>query len=191
MSIHLMNKKIIESSYPFGYVLDKSVVAKSVIFDIADEYGRNQYITIRSIEFSLKGVIYSLLESAGDFFAFATTEYDTSSYVCEHAFDTSLSKTGTWSGNSWISQSGVYVNQRLIVVFPSKLRFDQIIVNNGHSSGGNTASGANHVKINISEEFIDDTVYNNTVLGGELIFNGQFREHVAVDAADPEIVWGE
>jgi len=159
-----------------------SVIAKSVVFDIADNHG-GTFMGIRSIEFKLSG---SLLTPG--FTADATSQFS-STFASEHAFDTSLSKTGSFANTEWMAGSGRTQRQRLIVVFDSNTEFDEIAVNNAHHNGGDTGRGADNVKITWSPDAITDTTYDVAVSNGTVLNNTQWPEHIASDAADDQTVW--
>jgi len=152
--------------------------AKSVVVDCADNYG-NSLMCIRSIEFHLSG---SLIPVTSGFVAYGTSRYSTN-YSYEMIFNTSLSKTGVWQYTSWVSNNAS-TNQRVIIVFDTPITFDEIVVNNGHSDGTVTDSGAKNVKIQISDDAISNVTYNAAVSNSYLLFDGIFDQHVAANIAD-------
>lgn len=163
-----------------------SITAKSVIFDIADTYGAvspSDYMGIRSIEFSIGGSVISLTTG---FVAYATSTF--SGYDPKWTFDTSKSKTGSWSGNEWVSAYSGNFNQRLIIVFDSPLTFDSLIVNNGHTLGGYTANGAKTVSIHSSSDTITNTTYAASITNSTELFTGDFNRHVSSDVEDPQTI---
>jgi len=151
--------------------------AKSVVIDCADNYGHTQ-MSIRSIEFHLNG---SLISVTSGFTAYGTSRYS-ADYSYEMIFNTSLSKTGAWLYTSWVTNSNS--NQRVIIVFNTPITFDEIIVNNGHSDGIVTNTGAKNVTIKISDDAITNTTYNAEVSNSYLLFNGAFDQHVAQNIID-------
>jgi len=156
--------------------------AKSVIFDIADNHGDTGSMGIREIDFYLSGNKITMNDALSTSYA---TTFVVTLLEPFMAFDTSLSLTGTRLSATWRSLF-VITNQRLIIVFDTPLDFDEIRVNNYHNDGGDTDKGVNNVKITISDDAITDTTYNAAISNDTLIYDGVFREHVAVDIADPE-----
>lgn len=166
----------------------ESVTAKSVIFDIEGNWGHQIYVSIRSIDFWHEGSKISNLNTT-DFVAYATTSLTGSDSYPWQAFDTSLSKTGSWlDGNQWSSMSYNKTNQRLICVFNSPITFDEIRINNAHHWGNSTDMGAKNVVIYYSTDSITDTTYNASLANSELIFDGQFDRHVASNVEDEQIL---
>lgn len=161
-----------------------SVSAKSVILDIADNYGESSYIGIRSIEFKFEGTLIEL--GGADVSVYATSNAG-SSWVPLNIFNTAKSKTGSASNNSWLSGTPYTAsNMRVICVFNTEQRFDEIVINNNHDAGGSTNRGCNNTKIYISSDSITDTTYNATISNSDLIFDGQVSEHTASDVVDDE-----
>jgi len=158
---------------------------KSVIFDFADNWSAVNYLGVTSIEFEDEnGVVIPLVGT--DFTAYATTEISTD-YLAEFAFDTSLSKTGTYILNSWRASSPI--TQRLIIVFNNAQSFRRIIINNIHNSGSNTDIGVKNTKIytSINDETPSGSpVYGEEISNSELIFDGQIAQHVASDVIDDQ-----
>jgi len=163
-----------------------SYTFKSIILDAADNHGDASYIGILSVDFWFEGSKITNIETT-DFVAYATTEYSTS-YDAAMAFDTSLPKTGTATGNRWYSSVGNNSIQRLICVFNSETEFDEIRINNSHHGGTLTDRGINNVKIHGSTDSITDTTYDAAIANSTLIFDGVFAEHVGTDTEDEEIL---
>jgi hypothetical protein len=161
------------------------ITAKSVIFDIADNYGSSDWLGLRSVEFFLDGTLIGITTQ---FTAYATTEYN-STFVAENAFDTSLSKTGAGQYNEWMTLRYTVANQRIIIVFDTPTEFDLIVVNNSHGSGISTDRGAKNVVITTSQDAITNTTYNATVTTPKVLFDGVFDEHVVSDVEDPKTVY--
>jgi hypothetical protein len=162
-----------------------SITAKSVILDIADAHGSTQFMGIRSIDFFLAGALVGITT---EFTAYATTEYSVDNSASK-IFDTSLLKTGSAGGTSWLSELYTIANQRVIIVFDTLTEFDAVIVNNSHSSGSITNRGARNVVITSSTDAIIDTTYNASITNPTVLFDGIFDEHTAVDAEDPQMVY--
>lgn len=162
-----------------------SFTAKSIIFDIADNWGDSGWVGIRSIEFKLSGSLISISES--DITCYATT-FTNSSFRPALAFMTSLTKTGSNVNTCWMSLYPNKNNQRLICVFDSEITFDSIVINNHHSFGSATNRGAKNVKIHISDDTITDTTYDADISSSALIYDGVFDEHVSSDVSDDQIL---
>lgn len=161
------------------------VIAKSIIIDIADNWGDGGFIALRSVDFWADSSKIANLSST-DFTAYSTTSLG-AQYDPDNAFDTSLSKTGVITNNEWYSSS-VVTNQRLICVFNVDTEFDEIRINNGHSSGTATTRGAQNVKIHYSTDAITSTVYDEAISNSAFIYDGVFAEHVASNVEDEEIL---
>lgn len=161
--------------------------AKSVILDIADNHGDGSFLGIRSIEYKLAGVLVAVNSGNASFYQ---TSFRTD-HEAEYAFTTSLSKVGVdVAGLSWLTWTsapgGGVTNQRIICVFDSPIEFDEVVVNNSHSSGGSTSRGAKSVKITISSDAITSTVYNEAIANSEVIYHNYFLEHVASNIVDDQ-----
>jgi len=161
-----------------------SVTAKTVVFDIADNWGDGSYVGVTAIEFKLGGVLVAVTT---EFTAYSTTNYS-GSYQAQYVFDTSKDKTGSGAGTSWFS-AAVPSNQRLIVVFDSEQTFDEIVVNNFHIAAGSYSMGAQNVKITWTASSYTDTTYNASVTGGTVLNNTAWPQHVAGNVADDQTVW--
>lgn len=163
------------------------LTAKSVIFDVADNYG-NASIAIRSIEFKYAGVTIPM-ERAGWFLAYSTTDAG-AGHIADFAFDTRLSKIGQGQPSvSWISNA-IATNQRLIIVFDDVQRFDEIVINNYSSLGSDTEAGAKNVSVTISDDAIVDTTYGAAISNSTLLSSkSPWPEHVALDQADDQTIW--
>jgi len=164
-----------------------SITAKSVIFDIADNYlFSSHYINLRSVEFWLNG---SKIAITSGYTAYATTIAGGTTLPA-YLFNTSLSKINGSSGTQWQSEyipiTGQY--QRVIVVFDTPLLFDQIVVNNGHYYGTILEHNAKNVVITTSTDTITSTVYNDTITNATVIFDGVFDQHVAANVEDDQIL---
>jgi len=158
-----------------------SITAKSVIFDIANDYG-GSYTGVRSIDFYLDGSLIDM--PYGDYTAYGTSTYG--AYQPYHAFNTDEPKTGSsWDPDLcvWLSSSS---SPRLVIVFDSEQTFDEIVVNNYHNEGGATNNGIKDVVISISPDTITSTTYNANISNGYQIFDGSFDEHVSSDVLDSQ-----
>ena len=159
-----------------------SYTAKSVILDVADGWGNN-YIGVHSVDFWFEGSKITMLPA--DYTAYSTTVYASCEPV--YAFDTSLPKTGTAIGNSFLS-GGVNTNQRLQIVFNTPIEFDEIRINNMHWQGTLPSRGFKNVKIHTSTDAITSTVYNEAIANSILVFDGVFDQHVASDVEDEQVL---
>lgn len=162
--------------------IDKPVTteAKSVIFDFSNNHGNSTYIGIRSIDFYKDG---QLIEMTPDLF----TSYQSGSFSANHdaefAFDTTKSKVGSADGStSWINSGNT--NQRIIIVFNTKIEFDYMLINNSHSSGTGTNVGVRETTITVTDIEYTDTNYNNFIPNGKNVFDGEIPEHVALNQED-------
>lgn len=153
------------------------ITAKSVVFDVTDNYG-SSYISIRSIEFSKDGVVLPL--TASDFTAYATGTL--SGYSPDFAFNTSLSKVGSSNTTEWVGAANI--RQRLIVVFNAEQDFDEIIVNNGHNSGGSDTRGARTVRITASTDAITDTTFEGAIANASHLGQNLWRAQSSYNAID-------
>ncbi len=162
-----------------------SFTAKSVILDIADNWGSSTYIGIRQIDFWYDGS--KIANLSADYTAYATSTPN-AAFDMEYAFDTSTSKTGSSFYSGWVTPSGVETNERLICVFDSPITFDEIRINNNHASGNLTDRGAKNVVINISTDTITNTTYGASIANSTKIFDSQFDQHVSSDEEDEQIL---
>ncbi len=162
-----------------------SYIAKSVIFDLVDNWGDLYSIALRQIDFYLDGSKITNLPIT-DYLAYSTQT--NSSYDAAQVFDTTLPLTGASQYNTWfVSGTGL---DRISVVFNIPLEFDSIVVNN-YMNGSyldETIRGAKNVVINYSTDAITSIVYNATISNATLLYVGLFDEHVAADVEDPQIL---
>jgi hypothetical protein len=162
-----------------------SIIAKSVIFDIADNYGDASYMGVRSVDFFLEDVLIDRV-----LYANATSSYSFTYFDSTFAFDTSLPKTGAHASNSWMSSGGNVTNQRLLVFYlDTPIEFDKVIVNNFHNSGDSTTRGAKNIVLTASADLYSDSTYNAAIPTGTVLFDGVLAEHVASDVEDPQTVY--
>lgn len=168
--------------------LDLITEAKSVIFDIADDWGYTTWMGVRSIEFHLEGVLIDT-SSTGFFLAYATSSYNDTTYTPNKTFDTSQSKIGGNNQSQWLSGNQEITNQRLIVVFTDTITFDEIIINNGHSYGNTNTMGAKNVKITTSTDEITDITYDSDITSSTILNNTEWPIHIAENVIDDQTVW--
>lgn len=159
-----------------------SITAKSVVLDIEDNWGTT-LLAIRSVEFLLTGTVIPMTTG---FTCYATNTL--SGFVISDAFDTSVSKVGSYYNNSWASD--ITTDQRLTIVFDTPLEFDEIVINNSHNSGTDTGDGVNKVVITASDDAITSTVYDEAITTPTVLFDGWFQEHVAADVVDDQTYYG-
>ena len=169
-----------------AYIAGQIMSAKTFIFDFTNNYGYSSYMAIRSIEFydnddQLINLSYS------DFSAYATTKYSTS-YEAKFVFNTSLLKTGSWSGTSWLSSSGSITNQRLVCKFNSVKYVKKIVVNNAHNSGSTTEAGVRDTRIYFTSNDYTGVVYGSIESDFHKIFDSSFSKHVASNSVDNKIL---
>ncbi|MCP3924836.1 MAG: hypothetical protein GY714_19840 [Desulfobacterales bacterium] len=158
--------------------------AKSVIFDIAGNYGSTEYIRLRSIEFYKDGTLLPFTEA--DFVSKSTTS--NVDYEAKNLFITGNSKIGADIKNGFRSQMSAVSSQRITVVFNSEIEFDKIVINNGHESRANTDSGAKLIDIQITNVEYDNTTYGAVVTGSvDRVFKSNILQHPETDLADDKI----
>jgi len=186
---HLISCMVVASNQ-FGYaeklsnIIDFGASIKSVIIDIADNWGHTSFLGMRSVEFLLNDVLYPYTLS--DITAYNTTTIGATNFHAKFIFDTTTSKTSSVPYTSW--QTNVITNQRLIVVFNDTMEFDGLIINNFHDYGTHTNYGAKNIKIYTSTDEITSTVYNETIPNSSLIFDGQLAQHTASNVIDDQII---
>lgn len=161
-----------------------TVTAKSVIFDIADNWGNVTNMGVRSIEFKNNGVVLPLV---ANFDSYQTTYFVPLNLTAERAFNINYSKTGDIT-NEWYTNLAT-TNQRLIVVFDEEQSFDEIVVNNFHTNGSPSDVGVRNVKITYSDQEITDETYDAPVGGGVVLNDTEWRQHINGDVADDFTVW--
>ena len=161
--------------------------AKSIILDIADNWGDTNYVGIRQIDFWYLGSKITNLDIT-DFTDYVTSEFGSGTYGANQVFDTTTLKTGELVDTSWVSATANITEQRLICVFIHPIIFDEIRVNNSHASGVELNRGAKNVKINLSTDAITSTVYDEFINNSILLFDDMFDQHVALDVEDEQIL---
>ncbi len=163
----------------------KGIIAKSVRFNCASTFGSSDAVGIRSIEFYYQGVLVPYNIS----WVFDATSEETS-YIARYAFDTALPKIGSGFSNSWLSASGSPTNQVLTVTFLTQETFDEIVINNYHSTGADTDRGVDGLTIDIHSLSSFTTVWGDTLAGSQRVFDSNLTEHPATnteDAQSPDI----
>ncbi|MCP3924839.1 MAG: hypothetical protein GY714_19855 [Desulfobacterales bacterium] len=155
--------------------------AKSVVFDIADNYGATDYIRLRSIEFYKDDTLISLLQS--DFTIYSAASNST--YEPENIFITGKSKTGSDENNGWRSTASTVANLRIVIVFNAEIEFDKVVINNGHEDGTNTTSGAKFIDTQITDHNYKNSTYGAVVTGSaNQIFKSEILQHPEADIVD-------
>lgn len=162
------------------FTFRNSVTAKSVVFDVASNYG-GTYVGIRSIEFKLAGVLIPLTQS--DFTADSSSEYS-SDYRAELAFDTTTLKTGTHVGRSWMT--GAASSGRVLVTFDTPQEFDEIVINNFHVSGATTTIGAKSVRVIITDSATPSNAFEGAIAQQMQLWVGNLTQHPLTDTAEDE-----
>jgi hypothetical protein len=164
---------------------------RSVVIDIADNWGDDRFTNIRSVELYSDGVLFDVESTSHGYYftAYQTSSY-TGTFTARFAFATNLSKTGTWTSASWMgAQYAGRLNNRIICVLSGPTPIDKVVINNGHSNGGDTNIGAKNIVVTISTDVITSTVYGEAITNGTVLFDGELAEHVAADTADDQIVY--
>ena len=148
-----------------------SILAKTIILDISDNWGDATYLAFRRIETRLDGTLNVL--TTNDF-----TTYETTARTATESADEVFDTTGSVSSSTvdfWRSTSGNITNQRLICVLDDVLLFDELgIYNYGVGNTNYWNDGAKNVKLYVSSDEITDTTYGATIANSNLIFDGQF-----------------
>ncbi|MBF0227992.1 MAG: hypothetical protein HQK63_00100 [Desulfamplus sp.] len=162
-------------------------LCRSVIIDIADNYGNANYLGIRSIDFyNAAGQLINL--TAADVDAYASLTY--SSFLPNKTFISALSKINAWTNNQWLGSASKITKQRLICVFkqPQLAEIHKIIINNGHSSGGTTNSGAKNIKLYFSNDIITDTVFESSLDVVDQVWSGVLPQHKSSNVIDDFVI---
>ncbi len=161
-----------------------SVIAKSIVIDMANNWGHITFIGIRDIALLLSSSRLAVTPGSG------STAYGnsiSSNYLPDYAFQYDASLIGDTPFNGWLNAATT--NQRIILVFDTPAEFDEIVINNYHDSGGGTTFGVRDCIITISSDAITDTTYGAAITNSEVLFDGVFTEHEALNQADPEAVY--
>lgn len=172
---------------PVGTPVEKTVYSniRTLVFDCTGSYGSTS-IGLRSVElFDMYGQRILFTTGAG-ITAYASSIYS-GYYVPGNVFNTSLSKTGTAVNTTWYSSSGV-TNARLICTFKQPLSFSEIVINNYHHVGTETAAGVKNVKIYVSTDNYTNTTYEADISNSSLIYDGVLKAHVSSDVEDNEFI---
>jgi len=161
---------------------------KSVVFDCEDTFPAAFAMGIRSVDFYDENGVFIALTSG--FFADATT-WSGVNALPEFSFDTSLSKIGSYTYRQWLT--GTFAGgQRLICTFDTPRIITKIIINNSHDIGVNTANGVRKARVYLSGLEVTNQAYAAALPEySRLIFNGEFRQHISANVADPEVIWIE
>jgi len=163
-----------------------SGIAKSVVFEFVDNYGSTS-MGIRAIDFKFEGELIDVIgNTISDTYA-STIRHG--NFAGWRAFSTSLSKIGTATETSWQSVlGGVNTDQWLSIVFDYTIKFDEIVINNNHSSGSNTDMGVKNTKIYVSSDEIRSHTYGDPISNSVKIFDGVIDEHVASNVVDDQLL---
>jgi len=158
--------------------------AKSVILDIADNWGGALAMMCRALEFKSSGTLLQVGNGVS-FTSYGT--YHSAPYHTDNLFDVTKSKTGVHINNGWQTNAG-NTNIRVICVFDTPQNFNEIVINNHHNSGANTEYGIKNTEINISSDAITDTTYGAEISNSTKIFDGQIAQHPASDTVDDQYI---
>jgi hypothetical protein len=154
---------------------------KSVVLDIATNYGDEEYTGIRSIDFWFEGSKIANIPTTN--FTASASNYASVNYIPAFSFDTTLSKIGSAYRTEWVGVNPLPL--RLICVFNVVTSFDEIRINNSHDLGY-ALRGAKDVKIYTSTDAITDNYPNNPIPNSELIFDRAFAIHSDVNEEDEQ-----
>ena len=157
---------------------------KSVIIDIADNWGGAVAMMCRALEFKNNGTLLQVGNGVS-FTAYGSSH--SAPYIPDNLFDVTKSKTGVHAGNGWQTNAG-NTNIRVICVFDTPQNFNEIVINNHHDSGASTEYGIKNIKISISSDAITSIIYDEEISNSEKIFDGQIAQHVASDVVDDQYV---
>ena len=123
-------------------------------------------ISLRRVEFYLENNLIEINEESA--------EYLETGYVFQ-AFKTSLDITGNLYYDSWWANAYSASLPYIQADFHTPITFDKIIINNGHSCGGDTQFGVKDIEILISPNKVDNLVK---------IWDGQIPKHCNIDMRD-------
>jgi hypothetical protein len=182
---HLANKPLVTKKEADGDTYTASVI----VIDAADDHGLG-VIAFRHMAFLSGGAELDITSAGGGGDSvienYGATTTVSNFFQARYAFITSLARTGGTSEVAWISNSQP-TNQRLWIRLTTPITFDSVVIYNYSDSGGVTTAGINNAVITITEDTNDpSSVYNAAVTDGVVIYDGVFREHVALDIPDPE-----
>lgn len=146
-------------------------IAKSVIVDIANNYGETTYMVLSSIVFYNNGQKVILTP---DMFEAYSSSNATNEYLVSNVFNTSTDKT-LWAYNVWQTAPGQVTKQRLVLNLHDPISFTNIeIFNSISNTSERTDRGVKDAKISITLDNITSTVYDAPISNAKLIFDGQF-----------------
>lgn len=175
-----------DSIYEKSDISGDLVPFKSIVIDIADNWGDTAFLGIRAVDFKREESLIPLAD--GDITCYATTEFG-ATYLAKFTFITSTSKTSAWTNTQWLAGNGSVTDQRLICVFDTPIEFDSIVINNSHNGAGYENSGAKNIKIYGSTDEITNTVYDSFVSNKALLFSDQISTHsVPTNTVDDQIL---
>ena len=156
---------------------------RTVVIDCNGTYGASN-LGLRSVDFhDVYGERIPLSYSAD--FTYQSSSISSQYYYANYVFDTSTSKIDYASYDSWQSR---YTYGRVICRFTKAITFSEIVINNYHSSGNDTAMGAKNIKIYVSEDNYTNSDYSAEIPNGILIYDGTLKQHVAENIEDPEYI---
>lgn len=140
---------------------------KSVIFDLLDNYGDADRMSLGMIEFvDYDNNVLKILPGE-DFDAYASSEFerileDDPDGVVENAFDTSTSKSGCGYGDVWLTTDGNASEQRIICVFYELQNIKEIRVVNACESENDLFGedkGVYRFRVHTSREEVTNTSF--------------------------------
>ena len=157
--------------------------AKSVVIDIATNWGSTDFTSIRQINFYKQGVLVNLLKADMTYYA---NNQSTQGSV-GNAFDTTTSLTAQPTDNSWYVgyDDDPYTEIRIICNFDDgPITFDHIHFHNAWQPGFSwmTDKGVRAIEFYISDDVQTDTTYQASVSNSTLIFDGEMPRHVSSDS---------
>lgn len=155
-----------------------AIKARSIIIDIADNWGGTN-VGIKHFCPTLKGNDLYV-----DDWSFYSTSEESASYTLKNAC-TLTQKNGPAINFSWKSLAGVSTNQRLILVAKSAFYMDNFNFVNFHDNLTSLiTSGAKNIKIQVTENVVTDTTYNQDVPNSKVLYSGQVQQFLNISKAD-------
>jgi len=157
--------------------------AKSVVLDIADNWGDASYTGIRAIEFYLASSLISIADA--DITCYGYTH--SASYYPKYAFITGLSYDGDMTATCWLKNN--VTAGRIICVFDTAITFDEIRYHN-HTQPSTyyTSRGVKNVVVTVSDDAITDTTYEAAISNSTEISDEQWVQHASAAGGDEQVL---
>lgn len=159
---------------------------RSVIIDIANNYGDLSNLALMGIRFSKLGIPVNIGVPGTDYTAYATSTLPSGSYYAWRLFYGLSPLTG--NVQNWMSDNNRITNQRIICNVGNGVSFDEMLFYNYHASGNDTDKGIQKIKVYLSTDIISNVTYGQPIPNSTLIFDGFVDEHSAVNELDPQSI---